>query len=96
MNTSEIKEFLRPWIRVETWHSTHPSDQQRFHQALNQCFQQIGHAIDIDSFKEAIHGLANELHPNLNEEYLEKVIDRCADNAETISDYLNDIGTFRR
>tara|TARA_R110001583_G_scaffold194938_1_gene367728 strand:- start:681 stop:974 length:294 start_codon:yes stop_codon:yes gene_type:complete len=96
VNIPEIQDCLEPWMRVDTWHTTHPMDEERFHKALHRCFQQAGQSIDFDSFKDAMTDLAQRLHPKLGSEYLESTIDRYAQNAETISSYLFDIGQFNK
>jgi len=81
-------------MKVDTWHTTHPLDEERFHKALNDCFQRAGKPIDFDSFKDAMTGLAKRLYPNMGREYLQATIERYAQNAEVISGYLSDVGGF--
>ncbi len=81
-------------MMVESWHSSHQADQKRFNLALIECFKQAGQPIDFDSFKDAMFDLAEELYPDMDEDYLEKVINGYAGNAEVISTYLDDTGFF--
>ena len=96
MNISEIRDCLEPWMKIDTWHTIHPADEERFHKALHRCFQQAGQSIDFDSFKDVMTDLAERHYPKLESEYLEATIDRYAQKAETISSYLFDIGEFNR
>lgn len=96
MGSKHLKEYLRPWVRVDTWHTTHPLDQERFHKALDYAFRGIGGPIDYDGAKDAIVDLANECHPNLNPEFVEEAADRYAQSVERISGYLDDTNKFNK
>ncbi len=94
MNISKIQELLKPWMRVETWHTGHPKDEERFHKALHNCYQEMGQAIDYDTLKDAMTDLSEHLHPKLQKDYLESTIEKYARHGEIISIYLFDIGEF--
>lgn len=94
MSISDIQECLKPWMRVDTWHTGHPNDEERFHLALQQCFQRAGQAIDSDTLRDAMADLAERLHPKLESKYLASMIEKYAVNGEIISSYLFDIGEF--
>lgn len=91
MNIEQLAEKLKPWMRVETWHTTHPMDTKRFHTALDSAFSAFGVSISYDDFKDAMEYLSETLPSGkLEKGYLEKAIERYASNAETISGYLYD------
>lgn len=92
MNIEQLAEKLKPWMRVDTWHTTHPKDDERFHLALKSAFSEFGSAVSYDDFKEAMEYLSEELpSAKLEAEYLAQTIERYALNAETISSYLSDV-----
>lgn len=91
MNIEQLAERLRPWMQVDTWHTTHPMDSKRFHQALNSVFSEFGASISYDDFKDAMVYLSETLPSGkLEKNYLKKTIERYASNAETIFGYLYD------
>jgi len=71
-------------------------DQQRFHQALFQCFQKVDQAIDYETLRDAMTGLAEQLSPKLSNEYLTAKAELYAGYGEIISSYLFDIGEFNQ
>ena len=54
MNIEKLKNSLAPWLRVDTWITSHPLDKQRFHHALKSAFDSLGTSIAFDDFKEAM------------------------------------------
>ncbi|UXI02742.1 hypothetical protein [Photobacterium sp. TY1-4] len=90
MTIEDLQECLKPWLQIETWHTSHPRDQKRFHLALNDAFSKYGVAIDGDAFEDAMYSLAKELHPNWDEEHLLSTVQGLAIHAELISSYLYD------
>lgn len=90
MSMSELKEKLRPWMKVSTWHTNHPLDEKRFHKALQSVFSTLGVAIDGGSFEEAMNELVEEYHPDLEQSYKDLKIQGFALQAEHIASYLQD------
>lgn len=92
MNIEKLAKKLKPWMQVDTWHTSHPKDSERFHLALNSAFSEFGNSISYDDFKEAMEYLSGELpSARLEAEYLTQAIERHASSAETISSYLSDL-----
>lgn len=92
MNIEQLAEKLKPWMQVDTWHTTHPRDYERFHLALNSAFSEFGTSINYDDFKDAMLYLSKELpSTKLEAEYLTQTIERYASSAETIANYLFDV-----
>jgi cell wall assembly regulator SMI1 len=54
MNIEALAKSLESWMRVDTWHTTHSSDQKRFHKALFNAIKEHGCQITENDFKEAI------------------------------------------
>lgn len=90
MNMDKLKEALRPWMGIETWHTLHPLDEQRFHKSLKSVFTELGTSIDGSEFQEVMYELANEYHPDWNQGHKDKLILHFALRAESISSYLFD------
>ena len=91
MNIEKLAEKLKPWMQVDTWHTSHPLDDQRFHKSLQAAFSEFGVSIAYDDFKEAMEylvetGVASKLEAG----YLEGSIEKSASKAEHISSYLSD------
>lgn len=92
MNIEHLAEKLKPWMQVDTWHTTHPRDSERFHFAISSAFYEFGNSISYDDFKDAIEYLSEEFpSTNLEAEYLAQAIERYASSAEAISGYLSDV-----
>lgn len=92
MNIERLKELLRPWLVVSTWHTPHPLDERRFHQALKNAFVELGTQIALEDFMEAMDQLSAELHPNMQEEFRNELIDDFSKRAAEIAGYLQDTG----
>lgn len=90
MNIERLKEMLRPWLGVSTWHTPHPLDERRFHQALKNAFVELGAQIALEDFMEAMDQLSAELYPCMQEEYRNELIDDFAKRAAEIAGYLQD------
>lgn len=91
MNIESLAKSLEPWMRVDTWHTTHPLDEERFHKALSGALNEHGNQISYDDFKDAMEYLFEKLYPNRNLNNFQNEIERYAGNAETISSYQYDI-----
>lgn len=75
-------------MRLETWHTLHSLDEQRFFRALAAAFELVGTPADGLEFETAMLELAREHHGEVTQGHLE-VIDECAQLGETISLYLH-------
>jgi len=64
MNIEKLAKILEPWMRVETWYTTHPADTKRFHNALFNVHSELGCQIGYDDFKDAIEYLFEKYHSN--------------------------------
>lgn len=89
MNIDNLKTALTPWLKEDTWHTSHPLDDQRFHRALKAAFGSHGIPIAIDDFREAMAQLMNELHPNMQFSYQEE-LEEFGHRVENIGSYLRD------
>ncbi len=90
MNMDMLKEALRQWMKIETWHTNHPLDDERFHRALQKAFSTLGTSIDGDQFAEVMFELADEYHPNWDQKYKEEIVENFSLRAEHIASYLHD------
>ena len=87
-----LKSHLDRWIRVSTWDTLHPRDEERFHRALAACFRDLGTGIAGDEFELAMLELLDEHYPT--KEPLDRAprVDRWVRKAESIGSYLFDTG----
>ena len=90
MNMDKLKEILRSWMRISTWHTNHPLDNERFHKALHNAFSELGTGINFDDFEEVMYELADEYHPDWNQEYKDELVQNFSLRAEHITSYLRD------
>lgn len=86
----KIIEGLRAWMKVSTWSTGHPLDQERFHLALKDVFDTCGLPISGDNFESAMRALAVELQYDYQLEYLDQKLGHYAQLAENIGSYLYD------
>lgn len=91
MNIEALKEGLRPWIEVDTWHTEHSFDIKRFHKALMNIFHEHGSEIDSHQFKEAMSDLVDEYSPDLEGKHKELKIENYSQRAEYIVNYVSDV-----
>lgn len=90
MNIEKLKAALAPWLGVDTWHTSHPLDDARFHRALKSAFDSLGTSIAFDDFREAMVLLAKEHHPNFQVSYRDELVEKFARRAEIVGSYLHD------
>lgn len=82
--------MLRPWLGVSTWHTRHPLDGRRFHQALKTIFAALGTQIFYEDFVEAMDQLSADFYPEMQEDLRNELIEAFAMRAADIADYLRD------
>lgn len=90
MDIEKLKTALTPWLRVDTWHTSHANDEERFHRALKSAFDLLGTSIAFNDFREAMEQLAKEHHPNILACYRDELVEKFAQRAEDIGSYLHD------
>lgn len=80
---------LEKFIRVETWHTSHPLDEQRFYRALNEIVRLPGfHPSDMaDYFRQYLGPKAAAY---------EKAIDKYEGKAQAVHSFLYEIGETDR
>jgi hypothetical protein len=90
MDIQKLKVALEPWIRVDTWHTSHPLDEARFHRALASAFAELGAPIEVEIFREAALQLAKAHHPSFEPKHLRELVEEMAQRAEQIGCYVHD------
>lgn len=92
MNIEQLTNFLRPWVQVDTWHTNHPCDDKRFHEAVKNAIDSYPEScLSYEDYKEAIESLVNEIYPEKYEStFIEDKIDKYSERADTISSYVFD------
>ncbi|GAB1618509.1 hypothetical protein [Pseudomonas sp. ITEM 17296] len=87
MDMMALQLLLLPWLSVDTWHTRHPNDEERFYQALHVVFKKLGYSIAYEQFYDAIQAVIVERTPG-HELFRVKEIERFARRAEVIGSYL--------
>ena len=90
MDIEKLSLLLKPWLRVDTWHTGHPTDDQRFHRALKAAFDELGVQISSDDFRKAIVTCLKEHRPG-DVGAFESKIEEFAQRGEDIASYLIDL-----
>lgn len=91
MNIESLAKSLEPWMQVDTWHTTHPLDKERFHKVLSNAFKEHGCQISYDEFREAMEFLFEKHYSDKKLENFESNIERYASNAENIASFIYDM-----
>jgi hypothetical protein len=89
MSQDALLVALGPWMRVSTWHTAHPLDEQRFHRAVASACKRVGTPLDAAEIEKAIMHLAEKYHGPFKGERLFRMMDEYAQEAETISLYVH-------
>lgn len=89
MDIERLEKLLSPWLQVDTWHTEHILDDQRFHRALKQAYEELGLEIHSGDVILAIENALDKRSPELKEAYSE-AIKRYATKAQTIGWYVRD------
>lgn len=93
MDLKALQLSLLPWLRVGTWHTGHPKDHERFHQAIHTAFSELGLSISYEQFYDAIHKNLAEISPGAEVVFTNE-IEEFARRAEMIGSYLFDVRGF--
>ncbi|WNC95227.1 hypothetical protein RI103_38750 (plasmid) [Paraburkholderia sp. FT54] len=93
MADQRIIDAMRAWMQVDTWHTNHPMDEKRFHQALHEAFTAVGRPLSADDMLDALKELGQQLGRPVNDaQYFIPRIEERVRIAERIGEYLHDIG----
>lgn len=92
MSVTCLKEALAPWIRITTWHTYHPADDERFHRALAAAFTHCGCPIPPDELRETLAQLLTEHHPDKHGPHWTAVCEKFVSLADTIGQFVKDTG----
>lgn len=93
MNIEKLALLLKPWLRVDTWHTSHPSDEKRFHLALHSAFDELTPHISAEQFRSAIALCLNDCRPGDVTSFKAR-IEGLAERGEYISSYLGDLQPY--
>lgn len=89
MDIASLAKAFDTWLRMDTWHTGHPKDDERFHRSLKSAFDDVGIHISSDDFRKAIiAGL--KMHRPGDVNAFENDIEEFAQRAEDIASYLID------
>ena len=87
MDIEKLSLLLKPWLRVDTWHTGHPMDDQRFHRVLKAAFDELGVQISSDDFSKAIVACLKDVSDG-DVKRFETDVEEFAQRGEDIASYL--------
>ncbi|QHF02458.1 hypothetical protein N015_08560 [Pseudomonas asturiensis] len=90
MNIEQLASDLASWLRVDTWATGHPLDDQRFHLALKAAFDRQGTAMTAEDFRQAITISLDQHQQGVGKRSI-SIVEKYALRAEQIACYLYDI-----
>lgn len=88
MSKDALLKALDPWMKVETWHTAHPLDEQRFHRAVAVACKTVGTPLDAYDIENAIMHLAEKYHGAFEGYHLYDAMDHYAQEAENLSMFV--------
>ena len=88
MISSEFHTAIDKWVKVDTWHTGHPSDDERFHQLLAVAQAEGARNFDVEGFIDVATQLAKQHHPKMQDSFLSENINEKALQAEAIMSYI--------
>lgn len=88
MISNELHSAIDRWARVSTWHTSHPSDDERLYD-LVAAFESAGPPkFHPDEFMDVASELIRHYHPKLQEDFLDENLSTIAIAVEKILGYL--------
>jgi hypothetical protein len=91
MELENFKECINIWIKPSTWHTNHPLDTERFHNALHQIFIKNGTKIEPEKFSKLLSQALVDQYPKINKDFLDKEVKSAETTYDVIRSYLFDI-----
>jgi hypothetical protein len=88
MSKAVIRKALDPWMRVETWHTAHPLDEERFHRAVAVACKTFGTPLNASDIEDAIMELAKKYHGAFDTYHLYEMMGHYAQEAENLSMFV--------
>lgn len=85
MVTQKLHAAIEKWIKVETWHTSHPLDDERFYQLLSIAESE---GFDVASFIDVAMELGQRYYPTWQSSYLSDNVHDKASQAEAIMSYV--------
>ena len=85
MNVKLNEILYDNWLKINTWHTGHPSNEKRFHLAIKEVYTELGYILYEDIFEEIKDNINST---SWNNEYIS-----YAKKASCSLEYLNDIHT---
>jgi hypothetical protein len=81
-----IDRYFLAWIRIDTWHTAHPSDMERFYKFVK-ALKRYSRKKSALNISENIKKAVREHHPNFNEDYLDEMAQDFSSTVFQILDY---------
>jgi len=88
MISREFRIAIEKWVKVETWHTDHPLDDERFYKLLAVAESEGAHSFDVEGFVDVASELAKRHHPEMQHEFLSNSVLEKGLQAEAIMGYI--------
>jgi hypothetical protein len=88
MISNQFRDAIDQWVKLSTWHTNHPSDDERFHSMLWVGENDGPSCFDASDFIDLVTELAHRYHPKLKSDYLIEHAAEKGVQAEIIMGYL--------
>lgn len=87
-----VYDAIKGWAGIYTWHTYHPLDTRRFHEAMTKLFEAVGDNIDKSQVREALIKHRSENPEGLGGKPSDEVLENHVERAMIILSYLSDEG----
>jgi hypothetical protein len=86
---NKVYEIIKPWAGIETWHSGHPMDEQRFYKAMHKLVSELGVSGDlVDDFNHALKKyIPADTKDQVTNDFWNNLLERYSLKAEIILSY---------
>lgn len=88
MISTNFQTAIEKWIKADTWHTNHPSDDERFYDMLSVAESEGASNFDVGEFIDVTSALAQKHHPKMDKDFLSDNVHEKALQAEAIMAYL--------
>lgn len=85
-----LKELLKPWASLPTWHTGHPKDMERFHLAIQEVAFEHGTSLNEEELAAALRPYVENTTFSLGNPATEADVEKWAERAVVILSYLGD------
>jgi hypothetical protein len=78
MISTKFHSAIERWMSVDTWHTGHPSDDERFHEMLSVADEEGPSQFDVEGFIDVAKAFAQSHYPKVLPEEMDRRISDAA------------------